>query len=165
MIESLPEPYKTLTLVAVLTGLRIGEIAALRWDRVVFLRGTLQVKETYSEKDGFGTPKTRSSVREVPMSEPYVRRCWRFRDEVRIGSRMAWFSPAVLVHRLARKIWPIESFGRRVSACACPQSAGMCYGIRTLPGSASRARRSEPLPTISPGYWTNNVNNVAQNER
>ena len=70
LIESLPEPCRTLTLVAVLTGLRIGEIAALRWDRVDFLRGTLLVKETYSEEDGFGTPKTRSSVREVPMSEP-----------------------------------------------------------------------------------------------
>lgn len=70
LIESLPEPCKTLALVAALTGLRIGEIAALRWDRVDFLRGTLQVKETYSEEDGFGTPKTRSSVREVPMSEP-----------------------------------------------------------------------------------------------
>jgi len=28
------------------------------------------VKEIYSEEDGFGTPKTRSSVREVPMSDP-----------------------------------------------------------------------------------------------
>ena len=70
LIESLPEPCRTLTLVAVLTGLRIGETAALRWDRVDFLRETLQVKETYSEEDGFGTPKTRSSVREVPISEP-----------------------------------------------------------------------------------------------
>jgi integrase len=54
----------------VLTGLRIGEVAALRWGRVDFLRGTLQVKETYSEEDGFGSPKTRSSSREVPLSEP-----------------------------------------------------------------------------------------------
>jgi len=70
LIASLPEPCRTIALVAVLTGLRIGEVAALRWERVDFLRGTLQVKETYSEEHGFGSPKTRSSTREVAMSEP-----------------------------------------------------------------------------------------------
>jgi integrase len=70
LIEALPEPCRTVVTVAVLTGLRIGEIAALRWGRVDFVRGVVQVKETYSEESGFGTPKTRSSVRDVPMSEP-----------------------------------------------------------------------------------------------
>jgi len=69
-IESLPEPCRTVVLVAVLTGLRIGEIAALRWSRVDFFRNVLEVKETYSDETGFGTTKTRSSVREVPLSEP-----------------------------------------------------------------------------------------------
>lgn len=70
LTEALPEPCRTVVTVAVLTGLRIGEIAALRWGRTDFLRGVIQVKETYSEGAGFGTPKTRSSVRDVPMSEP-----------------------------------------------------------------------------------------------
>lgn len=70
LIGSLPEPCKTVALVALLTGLRIGEVAALRWQRVDFLRGILQVRETYSEEDHFGTPKTRSSIRDVPLSEP-----------------------------------------------------------------------------------------------
>lgn len=70
LIVSLSEPCRTVVLVAVLTGLRIGEIAALRWNRVDFIRSVLQVKETYSDETGFGTPKTRSSVREVPLSEP-----------------------------------------------------------------------------------------------
>ena len=70
LIEALPEPCRTVVLVAALTGLRIGEIAALRWGRVDFLRNVLQVKQTYSEETDFGTPKTRSSVRDVPMSEP-----------------------------------------------------------------------------------------------
>jgi integrase len=70
LIEALPEQCRTIVVVAVLTGLRIGEIAALRWGRVDFFRGVIQVKETYSEDTGFGTPKTRSSTRDVPMSEP-----------------------------------------------------------------------------------------------
>jgi integrase len=70
LIESLPEPCHTIVIVALLTGLRIGEVVALRWGRVDFLRGVLQVRETYSEESGFGTPKTRSSVRDVPLSNP-----------------------------------------------------------------------------------------------
>ncbi len=70
LIDALPEPCRTIVLVGALTGLRIGEIAALRWGRVDFFRGVIQVKETYSEDAGFGTPKTRSSIRDVPMSEP-----------------------------------------------------------------------------------------------
>lgn len=70
LIQALPEPCRTIVIVATLTGLRIGEIAALRWGRVDFFRDVIQVKETYSEDAGFGTPKTRSSTRDVPMSEP-----------------------------------------------------------------------------------------------
>jgi integrase len=70
LIEALPEQCRTVVIVAVLTGLRIGEIAALRWGRVDFLRGVIEIKQTYSEEAGFGTPKTRSSVRDVPMSQP-----------------------------------------------------------------------------------------------
>lgn len=67
LLTYLSEPCRTIVLVAVLTGLRIGEILALRWKRLDFVRGTIEVTETFS--DGrFGTPKTRSSRRVVPMS-------------------------------------------------------------------------------------------------
>ncbi len=46
---------------------RIGEILALRWKRVDLLRGTIEVAETFSDGE-FGSPKTRSSNRMIPMS-------------------------------------------------------------------------------------------------
>ncbi|PYT89391.1 MAG: hypothetical protein DMG36_22420 [Acidobacteria bacterium] len=52
---------------AVLTGMRIGEILALKWTRLDFLRGNVEVSETFSNVQ-FGTPKTRSSRRVIPMS-------------------------------------------------------------------------------------------------
>jgi integrase len=68
LLPELTEPCRTLVQLAVLTGMRIGEILALRWRRVDLLRGTLEVAETFS--DGvFGLPKTRSSNRVIPMSE------------------------------------------------------------------------------------------------
>ena len=67
LLPALSEPCRTIVLAAVLTGMRIGEILALRWKRLDFVRGTIEVAETFS--DGcFGTPKTRSSRRVIPMS-------------------------------------------------------------------------------------------------
>ncbi len=43
LLASLPEPCRTLVLVAVLTGMRIGEILALRWKNVDLVRGVIQV--------------------------------------------------------------------------------------------------------------------------
>lgn len=68
-LPALPEPCRTVVLVAVLTGMRIGEILALRWKRLDLSRGAIEVAETFS--DGrFGSPKTRSSRRVIPMSSP-----------------------------------------------------------------------------------------------
>jgi integrase len=47
--------------------MRIGEILALRWKRLDLERGTIEVAETFSN-GCFGTPKTRSSRRVIPMS-------------------------------------------------------------------------------------------------
>jgi integrase len=68
LLPELTEPCRTVVQLAVLTGLRIGEILALRWKRVNMLRGTIEVAESYSDGE-FGLPKTRSSNRVIPMSD------------------------------------------------------------------------------------------------
>ena len=67
LLTNLTNPCSTIVVVAVLTGMRIGEILALRWKRLDFLRGTIEVAESFSSGQ-FGTPKTRSSRRVIPMS-------------------------------------------------------------------------------------------------
>jgi integrase len=69
LLNSLPEPCRMLVLVAVLTGMRIGEILALRWKNLDLLRGLIQIRESVTE-GRFGVPKTRSSKRTIPVSEP-----------------------------------------------------------------------------------------------
>ena len=90
LIAASKEPIHTIVLLATMTGLRIGEILALRWGRVDLLRGTLLVAET-CYKGHFGSPKTRASKREVPLAPAVVRElkaCY---------SRSAERSPSALV--------------------------------------------------------------------
>jgi integrase len=69
LLASLKEPCRTLVLIAVLTGMRIGEILALRWKAIDFTRRSIQVRETVSE-GRFGSPNTKSSRRDIPISQP-----------------------------------------------------------------------------------------------
>jgi integrase len=72
LIAASDEPVRTVVLLAVMTGLRIGEILALRWGRINFATGTLWVEET-CYKGHFGTPKTHASRREVPLTPAVTR--------------------------------------------------------------------------------------------
>jgi integrase len=82
LLPELSDPCRTVVQLAVLTGMRIGEILALRWKRVDLLRGTLEIAENYSDGE-FGTPKTRSSNRVIPMSG-----CLRgVLEALRVGSK------------------------------------------------------------------------------
>ena len=64
-------------LVALCTGMRMGEVCALRWDNVDFASRTLTVDGTFGRvydcearatRHCTSTPKTRSSNREIPLS-------------------------------------------------------------------------------------------------
>jgi integrase len=71
LVTACSEPTRTIVLLAAMTGLRIGEILALRWKRINFIGETLVVAETCF-MGHFGTPKTRASRREVPLSPSVV---------------------------------------------------------------------------------------------
>lgn len=74
-------------LLALLTGLRIGELCALRWGNISLRQGTLRItesmqrlKNTKGEGEGktrivIGAPKSGTSVRTIPMSQSAVELC------------------------------------------------------------------------------------------
>jgi len=66
LVPELVLPYSTVVTVAVLGGLRKGEIEALRWEDV--LQGKLMVDET-TYRGELGSPKSRRSRREVAIGE------------------------------------------------------------------------------------------------
>jgi integrase len=78
VLDQLPPLARTMVGVALLTGLRRGELFALRWRAIDLDLGTLQVQEAVYEGQ-FGTPKTVAGVRMLPMPARAVTllRSWR----------------------------------------------------------------------------------------
>lgn len=80
LLKALPPLAQTMTGVALLTGLRRGELFALRWKAIDLDACVLMVQEAVYE-GAFGTPKTQAGLRAVPLAEGVVDllRAWRER--------------------------------------------------------------------------------------
>ncbi|MBM3695266.1 MAG: site-specific integrase [Actinobacteria bacterium] len=76
LADAIAPAYRALVLTAGFTGLRFGELAALRKDNLNLLRRTLRVEQTLTEVRGalaFGPPKTEAARRSVTIPEFLVR--------------------------------------------------------------------------------------------
>jgi integrase len=101
LIKASDEPVRTIVVLAAMTGLRIGEILALRWGRINLSAAKLRVEETCYHGH-FGTPKSKASRREIPLSSSVVQALIDHR------SRHAKSSPGALVFS-NRKGGPLAS--------------------------------------------------------
>jgi len=72
LLNGLPPLARTMVGLALLTGLRRGELFALRWKSVSVAEGHLTVDEAVYE-GAFGSPKTTAGLRRVPLSDATVR--------------------------------------------------------------------------------------------
>lgn len=59
---------RALILTAAMTGLRKGELVALRWRDVDWVAGRIRVRQNYV-RGQFGTPKSKRSTRSVPLAD------------------------------------------------------------------------------------------------
>jgi integrase len=69
--DELGQLERALYLTAAMTGLRRGELLALRWQDVDWGAGVVRVRRTFS-RGQFGTPKSRRSSRAVPLAARVV---------------------------------------------------------------------------------------------
>jgi integrase len=65
--DQLGTTERVIYLMAAMTGMRRGELLALRWQDVDTSAGLIRVRRNYSRGE-FGTPKTRRSSRTVPLA-------------------------------------------------------------------------------------------------
>ncbi len=66
LLAALPEPSRSLVFLLSVTGLRIGELLALRWRHIDWQRAVLRIEETVYEGH-FDDPKSKHSLRSVPL--------------------------------------------------------------------------------------------------
>jgi integrase len=110
LLQHLEEPFRTMVLLGVLTGLRIGEILGLRWKDVNLATGQLKVEQAVY-RGCTGTPKTKGSRRTLPLPEPLVSALIRLQghsarrsDETLVfsTSKGTAFSNTNLLHRVLK---------------------------------------------------------------
>jgi integrase len=78
LLAILREPFRTMALVGILTGLRVGEILGLRWSDVDFDLAQLRVSQRCYRGE-MDSPKTRASQRTLPLSPECVQALKRLR--------------------------------------------------------------------------------------
>ncbi len=71
LLTLLKEPVRTMVLLGILTGMRIGEILGLRRKDVDFSSGQIRIEQA-CYRGLLGTPKTKGSRRTLPLPRPLV---------------------------------------------------------------------------------------------
>jgi integrase len=72
LLAILWEPYKTMAIVAMCTGLRVSEVLALRWEHIDFKTGAMFVQQGVVN-GRIGKVKTEASQDEVPMAPTFAK--------------------------------------------------------------------------------------------
>jgi len=76
LIELIPEPYATMVYVAIYTGLRVSELAGLKWDDIH--EDSITIDERYCRGD-WGAPKSESSNATIGVNRCVVERIHRLK--------------------------------------------------------------------------------------
>jgi integrase len=112
LLAELPPLARTMAGVAMLTGLRRGELFALRWHAVDFTEKHLTVQEAVYE-GVFGTPKTDAGTRRVPLAESSLALLTEWRARVKRTAPDAlvfstWSGKPISPHNVTRR-WTVPA--------------------------------------------------------
>lgn len=141
LISTLPEPYRTMVLVAICTGLRTSEILALRWSRIDFDRLTLKV--TVKAVNGrIGRLKAECSEATLPLDRDFAAALQQWKSRCRPtagdGSSPAPSRTGVSTPAPFRRTTSVLRRGNSASR----ESDGTRSATLTERGSIPSARRS-----------------------
>lgn len=81
LLTQLSEPHRTMVSLIAATGLRVGELLALRWGALDLAAGSLAVRESVYEGT-FQAPKTQRAMRTIPLGPHAVKTLKTHRERV-----------------------------------------------------------------------------------
>jgi integrase len=157
LLDAAPDRDRALWGVMAYAGLRIGEALGLAWDVVDLDAGVLHVRQTLRDAKGaragvaLGPPKTRASVRTVPLAGPLVellRTHRRLTAQARLAAP-AWDATCPAVFPTLVGTWTSQSNAQRRFRKLRDQ-LGLPTEVRphTLRHSAGAALRSAGVPPL-----------------
>lgn len=94
VLVDLPEPERTLTLLAASTGLRISECLGLQWQDVNFDDSVIHVRRTWTCAR-IGAPKSRASQAPVPMHSLLAEFMQTWRNQTAYPQSQDWVFPSL----------------------------------------------------------------------
>lgn len=71
LVATLDEPYRTMAIVAMCTGLRVSEVLALRWEHIDFKAGVMRIQQGVVN-GRIGRVKTEASNDDVPLDPVFA---------------------------------------------------------------------------------------------
>jgi integrase len=80
LVGTLKDPYKTMVIVAMCTGLRVSEVLALRWEHIDFKAGAMLVQQGVVN-GRIGKVKTEASHDEVPLDPAFAEVLLRWKGD------------------------------------------------------------------------------------
>jgi integrase len=89
ILGELPEPARTVTMLAAITGMRRGELFGLKWEDLDFERRTIRIVRSLVDQVE-GLPKTETSRKPLPMSGDLIEALMRWREQTVYAQPSDW---------------------------------------------------------------------------
>ena len=137
VLEALPPLARAMVGLGLLTGLRRGELFAMRWRNVSLEEGHLTVEKAVYE-GAFGTPKTSAGLRRVPV-ESDGQFVGGMEREERTAGGAGFLDVARKVHFAKQRVAPVGVSGLRETQAAERDLAHVPTDLRVLGTRQGRA--------------------------
>ena len=84
LLDSAPEPFRTMTMICMFLGLRRGELCALEWNNIDFGKCLVSVRKNLIASKNGGmfedTPKNKTSIRDIRVTESILDMLREYKD-------------------------------------------------------------------------------------